>query len=291
TIRIAAARHIVEKHGGPITALLDLAEDEEAPEDARIRAATLVGKTEPTTGARLLVAIAPRRPEALNRAYDLDPTVGYAALDKLARSSAVPVERRIAVIEAIGAKLDRGKRVRLYTVIAETSQGKDALRATGKVAALDSIRGQRLMADLAARPTADHEYRVTAALGGGAAAAPVLRDLATDRAVPDELRFKSAKALERYDRKAAGPVFRDLAEQGRPDDLRLRAALSLHGRHAVKALTSITEDRHAGAEVRFQAALRAKRQDKAAGLAAMRFLDEDPRLPGRVRNQVRQHLH
>lgn len=289
--RFAAARHIVEKHGGPITALVDLAEDKEAPDDARIRAATLVGKTEPTTGARLLVAIAPRRPETLKRAFDLDPTVGYAALDKLARSSAAPAARRIEVVEAIGAKLDRGKRIRLYTVIAETSQGADAVRAAGKVAGLDSVRGQQVMADLAARPTADHEYRVTAALGGGRAATPVLRELATDGAVPHELRFKAAQALDRYEPKAAGPVFRALAEKGRPDELRLRAALALHGRHAVvKALTSIIEDRHAGAEVRFQAALQAKRQDKAAGLAAMRFLDGDTRIPGRIRNQVRQHL-
>ncbi|EOD66861.1 hypothetical protein, partial [Amycolatopsis vancoresmycina] len=177
--RFAAARHIVEKHGGPIAALVGLAEDKDAPEDARIRAATLVGKTEPTTGARLLVAIAPQRPDALNRAFDLDPKVGYAALDKLARSSLVPAKRRIEVVEAIGAKLDRVRRVRLFGVIAETSQDEDAMQAARKVASLDKIRGQQVMADLAARPTAGHRYRLTAALEGGAAAAPVLRDLAT----------------------------------------------------------------------------------------------------------------
>jgi hypothetical protein len=289
-IRFAAARHIVEKHGGPIAALVDLAEDKDASEGARIRAASLIGKTEPTTGARLLVAIAPRRADILTRAFDLDPKVALAALERLAANSQLSGTRRIDVVDAVGAKLDRTTRVRLYSRITETSRDDDAMRAARKASALDSTRGHRLMADLAARTTAGHQYRVTAALDGGAAAAPVLRELATDGAVPDELRLKTAKALDRYNRKAAEPVLRDLAEKARPDNLRLEAALALHGKHAVKALVSISADRHAKDELRFQAALRAKQKDPAAGRAAMRALDEDPRISSGVRNQVRRHL-
>ncbi|WP_103352197.1 hypothetical protein [Amycolatopsis sp. CA-128772] len=288
--RFAAARHIVERHGGPVTALVDLAEDKDAAEDARVRAATLVGKTEPTAAARLLVAIAPRRLDVLKRAADLDPKVGAAAMDRLAANAQISGERRIAMVEAAGAKLDRTTRIRLYTRIAETSQDDAAMQAAAKVLASDSTRGRRLMADLAARTTAGHQYRVKAALQAGEAATPVLRELSTDPTVADDLRFKAATALGRYDRKLAEPALRDLAGKGRPDDLRLQAALALRGKHGVKALVSISQDGRVKDELRFQAALGAKQQDTAAGRAAMGALAGDSRISERIRNQARRHL-
>lgn len=287
-VRVAAAKHIVDEHDGPLTALLDLADDQGLPEAVRVRAASRVGKAEPAAGARLLVAIAPRRLAILKQAYELDRTIGSAAMGRMAADSRVPGRNRIQAIET--ANLDRSTRIRLYGLVAGNSDDEAAMQAARKVLVLDSTRGHRLMADLAARTTAGYTYRMQAALEGGAAAAPVLRELATAGAVPDELRLKAAKALDRYDRKAAEPALRDLAANGRPDELRLQAALALRGKHAVKALTAFADDRRVKDELRFKAMVQLMHKDPTAAKAAMRRLDEKPNLAGGVRNQLRRHL-
>lgn len=289
-IRVDAAQHIVDEHGGPVTALVDLAGDGHVPEKARIRAAEFVGRTQPRTAARLLVAIAPRRLEILEQAYDLDRSIGAAALANLAADSRVPGRRRLAAVEAAGARLDRSARIRLYSRISETADNEPAMEAAQKLLALDSTRGHERMADLAARTTAGFPYRVEAALAGGAAAVPVLRELATSGSVPDALRLKAAKALDRYDRKAADAPLRDLAARGHPHDVRLQAALAVRGKHSVRALVSMSDDRSVSGELRLQAAMRAREKDPAAGLAALRKLGQDPRLPGSVRDKVQGHL-
>jgi hypothetical protein len=72
--------------------------------------------------------------------------------------------------------------------------------------------------------------------------------------------------------------------------VRLQAALAVRGKHSVRALVSMSDDRSVSGELRLQAAMRAREKDPAAGLAALRKLGQDPRLPGSVRDKVQGHL-
>ncbi|GAB2982419.1 hypothetical protein LWP59_16770 [Amycolatopsis acidiphila] len=296
-VRFDAAKHIAAEHQGPITALVELVGAPDVDWTYRAAAAKEAGKTDPVTGARLLIATANTGPpsdaarlDLLKKAHALDPGTAAEQLVELAGRKRVAGRIRLEAGNLAGPKLSKPRRIALYSDIAtSTNDDNTAREAAQKVLATDPVRGRQLMAVLADRKKASFTYRLTAAKEGGSEAIRPLRDLA-GTARPDAIRLEAAQTLLKFDRTSARSALKRLVQSGQPGKVRIEAALSLPRTSAVHALITITGDRRENDSVRLQAALKAKEYDAKRGRQALHDLIEDPRLSRRVQEQARRHL-
>jgi hypothetical protein len=293
-VRLTAAKRIAED-GGPITALVDLADDTELARTYRVDAARVVGVLEPETGARLFISMATTgaptgRDELilLEEAYTLSPVTTEAALSEVAESSRVEGPIRVEAVEIAGQTLTSRRKINLFTTIATTSDAGTALTAARKVAMLDGAAGQHLMGTLARQSEADIEFQLTAALEAGVHAVPVLTNLA-QAAKDDTVRLKASRGLYDVDKARGIPALQDLVEKSR-GDVRIDAALSLPKKLATDALIIIAEDHDDTEEVRFGAAVKAMDFNEKRGRQALRELGDEENVSKATRDKVRRQL-
>jgi hypothetical protein len=295
-IQLRAASLIVTEHQGPITALVDFAENPALAKTLRAKAAKKAGQVDPITGARLLIAIATTdrptrrdRLELLKAAYGFDPEPAAEALAELAKER-IDDTIRLEAVEIAGPKLTKARRIALYSDIATNAKDNDAaMTAARKVLAAEEVQGRRLMATVAMRKGASDTFRLTAALEGGSAAAPALRDLALN-ARPDTLRLKASQALKQFDSTDATKALQRLIKNSSSGSLRIEAALSLPGRAAVDSLVDISRNPREKEKDRLQAALKANEQDSKRGQQALDELVRAPHISAAVKQAARKHL-
>jgi hypothetical protein len=294
-VRLTAAKHIAE-NGGPITALVELADDIELTRTYRVDAARVVGILEPETGAQLFITIATTRAPTgrgelalLEEAYKLSPTTTEGALSEVANSSRVKGQIRVEAVEIAGQTLTRRRIINLYTTIATTSDTGTALTAARKVAMVDSAAGQLLMGTLARQSKTDITFQLTTALEAGIHAVPVLTNLA-QAAKDDIVRLKASRGLYDVDKARGIPALQDLVKKSGAGDVRIDAALSLPKKLATDALIIIAEDRGDAEEIRFSAAVKATDFNEKRGRQALRELGDAENVSKATKDKVRRQL-
>ena len=294
-VRLTAAERIAED-GGPITALVELADDTELERTYRVDAARGVGILEPETGARLFISIATTRAPTgrgelalLEEAYRLSPATTEGALSEVANSSRVKGPIRVEAVEIASQTLTRSRKITLFTTIATTSDAGTALTAARKVAMLDSAAGQLLMGRLARQSKTDITFQLTAALEAGIHAVPVLTNLA-QAAKDDTVRLKASRGLYDVDKARGIPALQALVKKSRAGDVRIDAALSLPKKLATDALIVIAGDPGDDDEIRFGAAVKAMDFNEKRGRQALRELGDAENVSKAIKEKVRRQL-
>jgi hypothetical protein len=294
-VRLVAAKRIAED-GGPITALVELADDPELTRTYRVEGARVAGILEPETGARLYISIATTHAPTgsgelalLAEAHKLSPGPAEEALSEVAGDSRVKGAIRVEAVEIASQTLTRRRVITLYTTIATTSDIGTALTAARKVAMMDTTAGQLLMGTLARQNTADITFQLTAALEAGVHAVPILTNLA-QAAKDDNVRLKASRGLYDVDKASGIAALQDLVKKSGAGDVRIDAALSLPKKLATDALIVIAGDSGDDEEIRFGAAVKAMGFDGKQGRQALRDLGDAEDVSPATREKVRKQL-
>ncbi|WP_290061609.1 hypothetical protein [Amycolatopsis solani] len=295
-VRLRAATRIMTEHGGPIDAVVALANDSRIEWADRAKAAGTLEEIHPRTCAELLVTIARSEPPTdagrftlLQRAYQIDSRQAEPEIVELAKHQLVAGHLRLRAVELVGAPLKTAVTIGLYAEIVETADGESALTAARKVIAMNHPEGQRLMGKVADRAQEKPQFRLTAAREAGTYGKNTLQNLA-QKGRPDSFRLAAAKALYKIDRASGRAALEKLVKRATPGRVRIAAALSLPGPAVVGALTSIVHDPKAGDEVRRAAANQAWEIDPNRGRALVEALADDPATSTRTRERIRNDL-
>lgn len=295
SLRVAAGTRIVATHGGSTATLVGLAENRELEAVYRGDAARAVGGVDKPLAARLFISIATNgsssqvaRLNWLREAYKCDAAMTTSVLAELAEDRQVPGKVRLEAVRVALPTLRRDRIFALYRSMVENSDDQTAMEAARNVAERDVPSGRRLFLKVAERPKAPIELRITAAIEAGADGVSVLRRFATT-AHPVNARLRAAKALLPHDR-SGGKAALQAIVRGAEGRIRILAAQALPGNSSVaEALVYVsTHDRNH--TVRLEAADIAMDHDRRLARPAMQRLVDDPRTPGKIREQARRRL-
>ncbi|ANN18771.1 hypothetical protein SD37_26215 [Amycolatopsis orientalis] len=294
-VRLRAASRILTEYGGPIDALVALAEAPEVTWENQARAAEALKEAAPEAGARRLVAIAGSGPSTdasrftiLKKAHKIAPREAAAEIEKFVKSHAAgPV--RLKAVELVVSSLSSRSVIDLYAAIVATADGESAMTAARKVLAMHHPRGLELMGRVADRTAEDPQFRLTAATEAGEHGKRTLLDLA-QTARSDRLRLQAAQALLKIDRAGGRSALKKLVKKARPSRIRIDAALSLPGTAATDALAYIVDDRHETESVRFEAATEAWDLNVKCGRELMGTLAKNPANSPKTRERAQRYL-
>ncbi len=295
-VRLRAATRIVTAHGGPIDAVVALAEGPGVAWDDRAEAAETLEESHPETSARLLVTIAGAGPPTdagrfavLQRAYKIDPRQATGEIVELVKNKRVTGPLRVRAAEFIGPSLETAVIIGLYAAIVDTADGESARNAARKVIAMHHPEGLRLMGRVADRTNEKPEFRLSAAREAGPHGKDTLLRLA-QKGRPDTLRLEAAKALFEIDRTSGRRALEKLVKRATPGRVRIAAAISLPGPAVVGALADIASDPHAGESVRLDAAFQAFEIDPKRGRILLEGLLNGAAISAKGREKIQYHL-
>lgn len=294
--RTQAATLVVTDYGGTTSALVELVRDPGLELTDCADAAEVVGRFESAAGAHLFLFLAEARTSAdssrlslLRRAHKLDSGQAVEALVEFAKTENATGKQRIEAADIAYPTLGTRRTTELYSAIVADADDATAMAAARKAKLRDKDAGERLLGRVAARTGADTKFRLTAAQEAGSYGRQALADLA-ETARPDSDRLAAAKGLYALDRSGGKAALWKLVKKSGDGKVRLEAAFSLPGSDTVDALVLISQDRGEDDDIRFDAAVKAMKQDKKQGRKALADLAEARGISTRTREKIRRLL-